>query len=69
MASPTREDPGFMHSLRERESRGGQIRTDDILLPKQALYQAELRPVTRRSGGTIGVPDRGGKTKALPPWH
>jgi len=25
--------------------------------------------VTRRSGGTIGVPDRGGKTKALPPWH
>ena len=26
--------------------RGGQIRTDDILLPKQALYQAELRPVT-----------------------
>ena len=26
-------------------SRGGQIRTDDFLLPKQALYQAELRPV------------------------
>lgn len=25
--------------------RDGQIRTDDILLPKQALYQAELRPV------------------------
>jgi hypothetical protein len=25
--------------------RGGQIRTDDFLLPKQALYQAELRPV------------------------
>ncbi len=24
--------------------RGGQIRTDDFLLPKQALYQAELRP-------------------------
>ena len=23
--------------------RGGQIRTDDFLLPKQALYQAELR--------------------------
>ena len=30
----------------EEKSRGGQIRTDDILLPKQALYQAELRPVT-----------------------
>lgn len=28
--------------------RDGQIRTDDILLPKQALYQAELRPVTGR---------------------
>jgi len=29
--------------------RGGQIRTDDILLPKQALYQAELRPVHGRN--------------------
>ena len=29
------------------KSRGGQIRTDDFLLPKQALYQAELRPVQR----------------------
>ncbi len=26
--------------------RGGGIRTRDFLLPKQALYQAELRPVT-----------------------
>lgn len=24
--------------------RGGEIRTHDFLLPKQALYQAELRP-------------------------
>ena len=24
--------------------RGNQIRTDDILLPKQTLYQAELHP-------------------------
>ena len=24
--------------------RGGRIRTDDFLLPKQALYQAELHP-------------------------
>ena len=30
------------------DGRDGQIRTDDILLPKQALYQAELRPVTGR---------------------
>gem|GEM_PF-3708712 len=28
----------------ERQNRGGQIRTDDFLYPKQALYQAELRP-------------------------
>ncbi len=33
------------------KGRGGQIRTDDFLLPKQALYQAELRPVW---GRTIG---------------
>jgi len=25
-------------------NRGGQIRTDDILLPKQARYQAALHP-------------------------
>jgi hypothetical protein len=36
----------FSAEIVKRESRGGQIRTDDILLPKQALYQAELRPVT-----------------------
>ncbi len=44
--------------------RGGQIRTDDILLPKQALYQAELRPVTRR---TIRKRDRPCKAKAAGP--
>ena len=33
--------------------RGGQIRTDDFLLPKQALYQAELRPVCGWAG-TMG---------------
>ena len=27
--------------------RGSQIRTDDILLPKQTLYQAELHPEYR----------------------
>ena len=30
--------------------RGGRIRTDDIQLPKLALYQAELRPVFRGNG-------------------
>lgn len=32
----------------KKGGRGGQIRTDDFLLPKQALYQAELRPVRGR---------------------
>ena len=32
----------------QADGRGGQIRTDDFLLPKQALYQAELRPVRER---------------------
>ena len=30
-----------------RTSRGGRIRTDDLPLPKRALYQAELHPVWR----------------------
>jgi hypothetical protein len=33
--------------------RGGEIRTHDFLLPKQALYQAELRPAKR---GTVIMP-------------
>ena len=39
--------------------RGGQIRTDDFLLPKQALYQAELRPATR---GPLANPDTKSRT-------
>ena len=40
-------------NFRNKESgRGGQIRTDDFLLPKQALYQAELRPATRPARST-----------------
>ena len=27
-----------------KDGRGGEIRTRDLLLPKQALYQAKLRP-------------------------
>jgi sulfatase modifying factor 1 len=30
--------------VHSKVGRGGRIRTDDFLLPKQALYQAELRP-------------------------
>src|SRR5689334_22544142 len=41
--------------------RDGQIRTDDFLLPKQALYQAELRPVSRGAGAFLGANLRGCK--------
>ncbi len=36
------------------DGRGDRIRTYGLLLPKQALYQAELHPV-RRSGGAMQV--------------
>ena len=36
--------------MKTKDGRGGQIRTDDFLLPKQALYQAELRPAARGPG-------------------
>ena len=46
------DQPTMKKATRKRMAfkigRDGQIRTDDILLPKQALYQAELRPVTGR---------------------
>jgi hypothetical protein len=32
--------------------RGGEIRTPDLLVPNQALYQAKLRPDGRGSRGT-----------------
>ena len=42
-------DPGpnekaALHCARRLFCRGGQIRTDDLLLPKQARYRATLRP-------------------------
>ncbi len=60
---PTEYTTGGLTSQIAENGRGGQIRTDDILLPKQALYQAELRPVTRR---TIRKPGRPCKAKAAP---
>src|SRR4029079_19312781 len=35
-------------------SRGGRIRTDDLPLPKRALYQAELHPVGEEVYGRRG---------------
>ncbi len=34
-------------------SRGGQIRTAGLLLPKQARYQAALRPVNYRAAASL----------------
>ena len=39
-----KKDPTGVHF----SYRGNQIRTDDILLPKQTLYQAELHPEYRQ---------------------
>ena len=41
-----------------RFNRGGRIRTDDFLLPRQALYQAELHLVV------INIPERGPEVSA-----
>ena len=41
-----------------RAGRGERIRTSDILLPKQALYQAELRPEALK----LGIPGISGKS-------
>ena len=42
--------PVWLHSqtLETKNGRGGRIRTDDFLLPKQALYRTELRPVPEK---------------------
>ena len=37
----------YPDELRALIGRGGEIRTPDILLPKQARYQTALHPVTR----------------------
>lgn len=39
-----------METSATTRDRGGRIRTDDFLLPKQALYRAELRPATGVNG-------------------
>ena len=46
-ASPKKLKPPHLRRF-EFSGRGERIRTFDILLPKQALYQTELRPETRQ---------------------
>jgi hypothetical protein len=36
----------YIH-ISSQDGRGGEIRTHDLLVPNQALYQAKLRPETR----------------------
>jgi hypothetical protein len=40
--------------LVSEHNRGGRIRTDDFLVPNQALYQAELHPARRHSTAREG---------------
>ncbi len=54
----TRADPYGLPRLRHFENGGGErIRTDDILLAKQALYQLSYAPAANffRSGATVGL--------------
>lgn len=44
---------GSKNTLLPEGNRGGRIRTCGILLPKQALYQAELRPVDAPGCGCV----------------
>ena len=49
------------------DGRGDWIRTSDFLLPKQALYQAELRPgVPRKIWRVPGCFKRGGDSSRAP---
>lgn len=43
-AEPGRFAPGLRHFRTELDGRGGEIRTHDLLYPKQTRYQAALRP-------------------------
>ena len=46
-----------------KDGRGGEIRTHDLLVPNQALYQAKLRPETR--GAIVAVIPRNAKGKCI----
>jgi hypothetical protein len=60
-------EPPIFTTLSE-SGRDGEIRTHDFLLPKQALYQAELRPENRHpeleAGAHSGVEYKERKKKA-----
>lgn len=45
-------------NLKFESGRDGEIRTHDFLLPKQALYQAELRPVMLGEERAVIVPHK-----------
>ena len=53
---PLGPEPSALPNCATSRGRGGRIRTDDFLHPKQALYQAELHPVIGGAGG-IRTPD------------
>ena len=44
--TPEQQEGALDGCFKKRNGRGGEIRTPDLLLPKQARYQAALRPDT-----------------------
>ncbi len=62
----SRPDEFILHLLSfiiDEGGRGGEIRTHDLLVPNQALYQAKLRPETR--GATVQVIPSNAKGKYI----
>src|SRR5512137_1891996 len=56
------------HPIRLSKSRGGGIRTRDLLRPRQARYQAALRPGNGRSARTPPAPIRERVSSVPPPF-
>ena len=54
--------PGYQALLRDwKVGRGREIRTPDILLPKQARYQTALYPDSFNAGACARLPFSGGR--------
>ncbi len=59
---------GNFEIWREENGRGGEIRTHDLLYPKQTRYQAALRPDFSKCPWLSDGPSKG-VTVAPPPWR
>jgi hypothetical protein len=58
IARRARRQAGFFfgrHEMTAKNGRGDRIRTYDLLVPNQALYQTKLHPVDVAMGGVNGA--------------